>query len=139
MKNKIIAFLLVILTSINVLGEEVADYEYIFEGHCVKKNGFLFSEEGMGNLYLNIDEKIKLAVLDKQKEASLCKINLENCSKLKESELRIQKEMFEKQLFLKQETINNYKSEIFWNNFKIIGGTAVGIGVGVLFTKLLIK
>lgn len=115
------------------------DYTYMYSGECITENGFFFTENGMTKLVVNTEEKLKLITLDKQKEIDLIKIELGKCSALKLTELRIQKEMYENQLLIKQKAIDAYKSEIFWDNIKIVGGTVVGIGVGILVGVFLVK
>jgi hypothetical protein len=127
------------MISAPVYAETVPDYEHMLAGECLKKPGFFFSEDGMANLYLSVEEKIKLAVLDKQKELNLCKVDLENCTKSKEIELQIQKEMFEKQLLVKQDAIDAYKNQAFWGNILATGGVIIGIGAGFFLGKYIIK
>lgn len=136
MKNKFIAALLLLtftfgLTNKAYAEEQPSDYEHLLTGECVKSDGFFFSDAGMANLYLAVDEKIKLAVLDKQKEVSKLKLDLSKCSDLRTVELKVQKDMFEEQLLAKQRTIDAYKSDIFWSNFKTVGYVLLGIGAGV--------
>lgn len=144
MKNKIIASLLLLIFTLGLTNkayaqEQPPDYEHLLTGECVKSDGFFFSESGMANLYLSVDEKIKLAVLDKQKEVSKLKLDLSKCSDLKTIELRIQKEMFEEQLLVKQRTIDAYKSDIFWGNLRTVGYVVAGIGIGVLAGVFIIQ
>ena len=127
------------MISAPVYAETAPDYEHMPAGECLKKPGFFFSEDGMANLYLSVEEKIKLAVLDKQKELNLCKVDLEKCTKSKEIELQIQKEMFEKQLLVKQDAIDAYKNQAFWGNILATGGVIIGIGAGFFLGKYIIK
>jgi hypothetical protein len=136
MKNKFIASLLLIIfasvyTNVAKAEEQPSDYERLLTGECVTTDGFFFSDAGMANLYVAVDEKIKLAVLDKQKEISKLKLDLSKCSDLKAVELRIQKEMFEEQLLIKQRAIDAYKSDIFWGNLRTVGYVILGVGIGI--------
>ena len=103
------------------------------------KRWIFFTEDGMVSLIVNTKEKIRLVGLDGQKQIDLLKVDLRACSESKVFELRIQKEMFESQLLIKQKAIDAYKSQIFWDNIKIVGGTVLGIGAGLLIGTFLIK
>jgi hypothetical protein len=138
MKNKILSVLILLIftfvsTNKAYAEDKPSDYEYLPAGECVKTDGFFFSEPGMANLYLAIDEKIKLAILDKQRELSIIKLDLQKCNESKQIELKIQREMFEEQLLAKQRVIDSYKSEAFWNNIKTVGYVAAGVGAGIIF------
>ncbi len=144
MKNKFIAGLLLFsfilgLTNKAYAEEQPSDYERLLMGECVTTDGFFFSDAGMANLYVAVDEKIKLAVLDKQKEISKLKLDILKCSELKTVELRIQKEMFEEQLLIRQRVIDAYKSDIFWGNLRTVGYVVAGIGVGILAGVFIIQ
>lgn len=123
------------LTSKISLAEE-SDYEHLLAGECVQQEGFFFNKDGMVKLVVNVEEKIKNQAVENKKELELVKIDLQSCKQSKETELRIQKEMFEKQLLIKQEVINSYQNEKFWDNIKIVGATIVGFGIGLAVFKL---
>ena len=142
MKNKLFIVMLIItffIPKISLAQEQEFDYEHILAGSCVTKDGFFFTEDGMVSLIVNTKEKIRLVGLDGQKQIDLLKVDLRACSESKVFELRIQKEMFESQLLIKQKAIDAYKSQIFWDNIKIVGGTVLGIGAGLLIGTFLIK
>lgn len=120
------------------LAEEV-DYEHLLAGECVQQEGFFFNKDGMVKLIVNIEEKIKTQNAESQKQLEIIKIDLESCKNNKQTELRIQKEMFEKQLLIKQQVIDSHKTEIFWSNIKIVAYTTLGVGVGLLIGGLFIK
>lgn len=136
MKNKFITLLLIftfIMMPKKINAEEQpSDYEHLLAGECVKSDGFFFSNSGMANLYLAIDEKIKLSVIDKHSELSKLKLDLKKCQDLKFVELKIQKEMYENQLSIKQQTIESYKNNIFWGNIRTVGYVLLGVGTGIL-------
>lgn len=135
MKNKIFALILMfalILPKVSIAQEQQFDYEHLTAGSCVTSDGFFFTEEGMVTLVVNTKEKIRLATLDGQRQIDLLKVDLRACSESKETELRIQRQMFEKQLAIKQEVIDAYKSDAYWSNIKIIGGALIGVSIGAL-------
>lgn len=142
MKNKIFTFLLIfifIFTGVAKAEDKEIDYEYINSGNCVNQDGFFFSQDGMSKLYVNIEEKVKISCLEKQKQINLCNLDLNQCSKSKQIELGIQKEMFEKQLLVKQQVIDSYKNQSYWSTVKTVGGFVLGLGVGYAVTKLFLK
>lgn len=142
MINKFFALILIFtlfFPKISKAEEEVFDYEHLIAGSCVTSDGFFFTEDGMIKLVINSKEKIRIATLDGQRQVDLLRIDLKTCSESKAIELRIQKEMFESQLLIKQKVIDAYKNEIFWDNIKLVGGTVLGIGVGIFIGKFLIK
>ena len=122
----------------NIKAEEY-DYYQFSAGDCATQNGYFFTEDGMARSLANIDLRLRTAVADKARECQLCVIDLQTCAKSKETELRIQREMFEKQLLIRQQQIDSYRSEKFWDNIKIVGGIVVGVGAGILIGKFLIK
>lgn len=141
MKIKLISLFIIIFFSsatVRAQEKEVSDYEHIVSGECVTQNGFFFTEEGMIKLVTTVEEKIKLTGLEKQKEVDFLKIDLDTCKKKSKIELEIQKEMFEKQLLAKQQVIDSYKSQSYWNLLKIGTGVVAGVGVGIII-GLLVK
>ena len=140
MINKIFALILVfifILPKTLKAQEEQFDYEHLAAGSCITSDGFFFTEQGMVSLVVNTKEKIRLATLDGQRQIELLKVDIGMCSQSKEVELRIQRQMFEKQLAIKQDTIESYKSDAYWSNIKIIGAAIVGIGIGAVVVGLI--
>ena len=140
MINKIFAIFFIfafILPKASKAEEQEFDYEHLAAGSCITSDGFFFTENGMVSLVINTKEKIKLATLDGQKQIDLLKVDLKSCSESKEIELKIQRQMFEKQLLIKQSVIESYKSDAYWSNIKIIGGTIVGVGIGALIVGIL--
>jgi len=139
MKNKLFAIILIFSLFIPKAKaeEQVFDYEHLIAGSCITRDGFFFTEEGMVNLLINTKEKIRIATLDGQKQVDLLKIDLKSCSEAKEIELRIQKDMYEKQLKIKQDIIDSYKVESHWANIKIVGGVVAGLTIGVLLTSFI--
>lgn len=137
MKNKLIAlFIIIFFTSAIARAEDPPDYEHLISGECVSQNGFFFTENGMVKLVTTAEEKVKLAVLNKQKEVDLLKIDLGTCTKSKKIELQIQKEMYEEQLLVKQKVIDSQKSEMFWKNItSSLSGLALGaiLGAGIFY------
>ncbi len=142
MINKFFALLLAVMfilpKTLNAQEKEF-DYEHLTAGSCLTSDGFFFTEQGMVALVVNTREKIRLATLDGQRQIDLLKVDLKTCSESKDSELRIQRQMFEKQLAIKQQAIDSYKSDAYWSNVKIIGGVVIGIGIGVLATTLFLR
>jgi len=138
MKNKLFAIILILSLFIpKAKAEEpVFDYEHLIAGSCVTRDGFFFTEDGMVSLVVNTKEKIRIATLDGQRQVDLLKVDLRACSESKELELRIQKEMYERQLAVKQGVIDSYKTDAIWSNIKIISGVVVGFGIGFLLFKL---
>ena len=141
MKNKLftifVLFTFIMSYPLKINAQE-ADYEQVVAGDCIKEDGFFFTQAGISKLAANVDQKIKLAVLEKVQECQKCSIDLETCKKSKEIELKIQKEMFDNQLLVKQQTIDLYKNEIFWNNIKYsAGGLFLGLTIGIFTTVLI--
>lgn len=140
MINKILSLVLVfilIFPKSSLAEDQRFDYEHLTAGSCITSDGFFFTEQGMVTLVVNTREKIRLATLDGQRQIDLLKVDLRTCSESKETELRIQRQMFEKQLAIKQEAIDAYKSDAYWSNVKIIGGIVVGIGVGAFIVTVI--
>jgi hypothetical protein len=139
MKNKLLAIFLIffLISPVVSADDQTFDYEHLIAGSCVTQDGFFFTEQGMVNLVVNTREKIRIATLDGQRQIDLLKVDLHKCSESKELELRIQREMFEKQLQIKQSAIDAYKTEIFWDNIKIVGGIVIGVGTGIIIGILL--
>lgn len=137
-KNKLLTLFTLFIFCFNIpkvcfaQENEISDYEHILSGSCVTSDGFFFTENGMVKLVVNTQEKIKIAVADSQKQIDLLKVDLKKCEAIKESQLRIQKEMYESQLLAKQQALDAYKTDAFWKNIQSgVSGLILGVIIGV--------
>jgi len=131
-KNKFFSFFTLIVFCFaiekNAIAEEQFDYQHLSAGSCITEDGFFFTESGMINLVVNVQEKVKLINIDNNKQIDLLKLDIKKCSESRETEIKIIKQSYEKQLLIKQSVIDSYKKDLFWQNIQYgLTGFVVGV------------
>lgn len=120
---------------------DAGDYTVVKEGQRVPFDGYLFDSKGVIKLINN--KTLELQQLKISKDAELYKLNieLETVKKQNELELRINKELNNNIIRIKDDKIKELEDSKKWDDVKLLGALTLGmvLSVTVFFAAVQIK
>lgn len=129
-KSGLVSLLLLVFlvtrTPIAYAQEADGDYEEVTKEEIVPYDGYLFTKEGFANLIANKKKDLDLLKIEYDAKIKTAKIESDGELKKKELELKINKDMYEQLLTLKQNRIESLNTEVNWSNAKLVGGFVIG-------------
>ena len=120
---------------------DVGDYTPVKEGQRVPFTGYLFDSGGIIKLINNKTLELQQLKITKDAEINKINIELETVKKQTELELRINKELNNNIIRIKDDKIKELEDSKKWDDVKLLGALTLGmvLSVTVFFAAVQIK
>jgi hypothetical protein len=122
----LLTLLAMLAGQISIAHAEDVGYVDLKAGDVAPVDGLLFDPPAMAKLLANQESKLSVLRIEKDAEISKLNLEIETLNKKKEIETKINKELYESLLKIKQDRIDQLSAEQRWDNLKLAGGFLFG-------------
>lgn len=113
------------------LQSKSGDYSLVKEGEKAPYTGYLFDPEGLIKIITNKNLELQQLKIEKDSEIKSINIQLESQKKQYELELRVNKELNDNVVKLKDDKIKELEDSKKYDDIKLIGALTLGMALSV--------